>query len=92
MNMLMGKTGNKFWDAANSSKLGDMKDGDTTNQKMFCMDESCEDSIIIFSDGRVIFKRIEFDTETQGKMMLNSDGSFIFKWKDGSTSQKFMPK
>ena len=92
MNMLQGKTGNKFWDAALSSSLGEMKNGTSSNNKIFCMDGSCENSITIFSDGRVVFEQAEFEKETPGNMLLNPDGSFYFKWNDGSKSKKHLPK
>ena len=92
LNMIQGKTGNKFFDAAIGAKLGKMQDGKSSNEKVFCMDDSCEDSVRIFSDGRIVFERAEFGTKDKGKMVLNSDNSFVIKFNDGTSSNKFMPK
>jgi len=92
LNIIQGKTGNKFFDAAIGAKLGKMQDGKSSNEKVFCMDDSCEDSVRIFSDGRIVFERAEFGTKDKGKMVLNSDNSFVIKFNDGTSSNKFMPK
>ena len=92
LNMIQGKTGNKFFDAAISAKLGTMQDGKSSNEKVFCMDDSCEDSLRVFSDGRVVYERAEFNTKKKGKMALNSDNSFVIKFDDGTSSPKLMPK
>jgi hypothetical protein len=92
INMVTGKTGNKFFDAAIGAKLGKMQDGKTSNEKLFCYDDSCENSITIFSDGRAVFEQAEFDKKTKGKMIFNSDGSFMFQWEDGGKSKKHFPK
>ncbi len=92
LNMIQGKTGNKFFDAAIGAKLGKMQDGKSSNEKVFCMDDSCEDSVRVFSDGRIVFERAEFGTKDKGKMVLNSDNSFVIKFNDGTSSNKFMPK
>jgi hypothetical protein len=92
VNMLQGLTGNKFWDAALKVKLGDMAEGNGSNQKVFCLGDICEDSITIFSDGRAVFEQAEFDKKTPGTMVFNSDGSFYFKWSDGGKSQIYKPK
>ena len=92
LNMLQGKTNNKFWDAVIDSKIGTMKDGASSSEKVFCMDDSCEDSLRVFSDGRVVYERAEFDSKKKGKMVLNSDNSFVIKFDDGTSSPKMMPK
>ena len=69
-----------------------MQDGKSSNEKVFCMDDSCEDSVRVFSDGRIVFERAEFGTKDKGKMVLNSDNSFVIKFNDGTSSNKFMPK
>ena len=92
IDMVTGKTGNKFFDAVIGAELGKMKDGNSSNEKLFCMDDSCEVSLRVFSDGRVVYELAEFDTKNKGKMVLNSDGSFIIKFDDGSSSKKFMSK
>ena len=92
LNIIQGKTGNKFFDAAIGAKLGKMQDGKSSNEKVFCMDDSCEDSVRVFSDGRIVFERAEFGTKDKGKMVLNSDNSFVIKFNDGTSSDKFMPK
>ena len=92
INALMGNTGNKFWDAAKNAEVGKMQDGNSPNEKHFCLDDSCENLIIIFSDGRAVFEQQEFDKKTKGKMIFNSDGSFMFQWDDGGKGQKHFPK
>jgi hypothetical protein len=92
INMVTGKTGNKFFDAVIGAKLGKMQDGNSSNEKLFCMDDSCEESLRVFSNGRVVYELAEFDTKTKGNIVLNSDGSFIIKFDDGTSSKKFMSK
>jgi hypothetical protein len=92
LNIIQGKTGNKFFDAAIGAKLGKMQDGKSSNEKVFCMDDSCEDSVRVFSDGRIVFERAEFGTKDKGKMVLNSDNSFVIKFDDGTSSNKFKPQ
>lgn len=92
LNMIQGKTGNKFFDAAIGAKIGKMQDGKSSNEKQFCYDDSCENFITIFSDGRAVFEQSEFDKKTKGKMIFNSDGSFMFQWDDGGKGQKHFPK
>jgi hypothetical protein len=92
LNMIQGKTGNKFFDAAIGAKIGKMQDGKSSNEKKFCYDDSCENFITIFSDGRAVFEQAEFDKKTKGKMIFNSDGSFMFQWDDGGKGQKHFPK
>ena len=91
LNLLQGKTNNKFWDAVIDSKIGTMEDGASSSEKVFCLDDSCEDSLRVFSDGRVVYERLEFGTKQKGKMILNSDGSFVLKYNDGKSSDKIMP-
>ena len=91
VDMVMGNTGNKFWDAANKAGVGRMDDGNSSNEKMFCED-GCENNITIFSDGRATFNQGEFDKSTPGRMVFNSDGSFYFKWNDGGKSQIYKVK
>lgn len=92
INMVKGTTGNKFWDAVKAAGIGKMQDGKSPNEKQFCLDDSCENSITVFSDGTVIFEQSEFDKKVKGKMEFNNDGSFVFKWSDGGVSKKHMPK
>jgi hypothetical protein len=91
IDMVMGNTGNKFWDAANKAGIGRMEDGNSSNEKMFCQD-GCENNITIFSDGRATFNQGEFDVSTPGKMIFNSDGTFMFKWNDGGKSKIYKVK
>lgn len=91
INALMGNTGNKFWDAAKNAEVGKMEDGDSSNEKKFCLD-GCEVLIRIYSDGRVVYENHEFGEKTKGKMVFNSDGSFIFQYDDGGKTKKYFPK
>ena len=92
INKLTGKTGNKFWDAILDAKDGKMIEGNKPSERVFCLDDSCENNLTVFSDGRVIFRQLEFDKEFKGRVILNSDGSYVYKWDDGGVSKKYLPR